>query len=54
MENHLKIFLFYDIAYKTPYGAEPLPIIFGKIDRYITKYDGNKYLWLFHFNEKYK
>ena len=44
MENHLKIFLIYDIACKTPYGAEPLPIIFGKIDRYIRKYDGNKYL----------
>ena len=38
----------YDAAYKTPYGATPLRIIFNKVDGYTKKYDKTKYLALFH------
>ena len=39
--------LFYDVAYKTPYGAKPSYTIFDKVDGYIRKYDRRKYLGLF-------
>ena len=45
-KNHTNFFLIYDIAYKTPYGAKPLPTIFDKVD--IRKYDGIKYLAWFY------
>ena len=47
-------FLIYDIAYKTPYGAKPLHIIFDIVDGYVRKYDGTKYLAVFHSGEIYE
>ena len=44
MEN----ILIYDVAYKTPYSAQPLHIIFDKAVGYIRTYDRTKYLSLFH------
>ena len=41
-----------NISYKTLIGAKPLRIRFGKIDRFIRIYDGNRYLVLFGL-EKY-
>ena len=35
---------------KTLYGAKPLCIIFDRVDGYIRKCDGTKYLVLFHFD----
>ena len=49
MEN----ILIYDVAYKTPYSAQPLHIIFDKAVGYIRTYDRTKYLSLFH-SEKYE
>ena len=40
--------------YKTPYGTKPLYTIFNEVDWYIRKYDGTKYLALFHSDEKYE
>ena len=39
---------------QTLYDTKPLQIIFDKVDQYITKYDSNKYLALFHSDEKYE
>ena len=36
--------LIYDFGYKNPYCAIPLHIIFDKVERYIRKNDGTKYL----------
>lgn len=36
--------LIYDIAYKNPYSAKPLLIIFDKGKWYIREYDATKYL----------
>ena len=43
-----KNILIYDVAYKTPYGAKPLRIVFDKVDGYLRKYDETKDLALFH------
>ena len=53
-EKSCKIFLIYNVAYKTRYGVKLLYIIFEKADGYIRKFDGTKYLAFFHSNEKYK
>ena len=53
-EKSCKIFLIYNVAYKTRYGVKLLYIIFEKADGYIRKFDGTKYLALFHSNEKYE
>ena len=34
--------------------CKPICITFDKLDGYIGKYDGTKYLVLFHSNEKYE
>ena len=52
-EKSCKTFLIY-VAYKTRYGVKLLYIIFEKVDGYIRKFDGTKYLAFFHSNEKYK
>ena len=49
-EKPYEIILFYNVAYKTLYGAKPLRVIFDKVDGYIRKYDSTKYLGLFHSN----
>ena len=48
MKNHMT----YDFSYKTLIGSKPLRIIFDKINRFITIYDGTRYLTLFG-SEKY-
>ena len=53
-EKSYKNNLIYDFAYKTPYVAKPLRIIFDKVKGYIWKYDGTKYVALFHSDEKYE
>ena len=40
-----------NIAYKTKYGAKAR-ITSDKVDGYIRKYDGTKYLALFHSDKK--
>ena len=40
-----------NIAYKTTYGAKAR-ITSDKVDGYIRKYDGTKYLALFHSDKK--
>ena len=40
------------VAYKTPYGTNPLGIVFDKVDGYIRKYDKSRYLALLYSNEK--
>ena len=52
-EKSYKNFLIY-VAYETLYGVRPLHIIFEKVDGYIRKYDGTKYLALFHSDESYE
>ena len=49
-----EIILIYHPAYKTPYNAKPLCIIYDKVYKYIRKYDRTKYLALFPSDEKYK
>ena len=44
--------LTYDNAYKLPYGAKSLHVMFGKVDGCIRKYDRTKGLGLFHSDEK--
>ena len=46
-EKSLENILIYDISYKTLIGVKPLHIIFDKIDRFISIYDGTRYLTLF-------
>ena len=46
--------MIYDISYKTPYGTEPLCIIFDKVDGYIRPKYEPTYLALLHSNEKYE
>ena len=41
-------------ANKTLYGKKPLYIVFDKVNGYIRKYDGSKYLELFHSDETYE
>ena len=47
-EKSYQNILIYNIWYKTPYGAKPLGIIYDKVDGFIRKYDGIKYLALPH------
>ena len=47
-EKSYQNILIYNISYKTPYGAKPLDIIYDKVDGFIRKYDGIKYLALPH------
>ena len=54
-EKSYKNILFYDL--KTLHAAKPakpLCIIFDKVDGYIRKHDGIKFLVLIHSNEKYE
>ena len=45
MKNHMIILILIDeVAYKTPFVAKPLRIIFDKVDGYIRKYDKSKTL----------
>ena len=53
-EKSYENILYYDVVYQTPYGANPLYIIFDKVYGYIRKYDKTRYLALFCFNEKYE
>ena len=48
------IFLIYDVACKTPYGAKSLRIIFKKVEECIRICHRTKYLGLFHSNDKYE
>ena len=53
--NHKKSygeFSIYDVAHKTPFGAMPLLMDFHKVDGYIRKYYGTKYLALILSDEK--
>ena len=47
MKNDTKIFLVYNISYKTWIDAKPLRIRFDRIDGFIRVYDGPRYLVLF-------
>ena len=51
-EKSYENILIYDIVYNTLIGGKPLRIVFDKVDRFIRKFDGNKYLELFG-SEKY-
>ena len=42
------------MLHKKLYSAKLLRIIFDRVDGYIRKYDGTKYLVLFHFDVTYK
>ena len=53
-EKSYKNLLISDVVYKTLYDSKPLHIIFDKVDGYIRKYDGTKYLALFHSDENYE
>ena len=53
-EKSYENFLIYDVAYKTPYSAKPLRIIFDEVNGHIRKYDSTKYLGLFHSDERYE
>ena len=44
--------LVYEISHKTLIGAKPLRFRFNKVDRFITVYDGSRYLASFG-SEKY-
>ena len=44
--------LVYEISHKTLIGAKPLRLRFNKVDRFITVYDGSRYLASFG-SEKY-
>ena len=45
---------FYQDVCKAPYATKHLHFIFDKVDGYIGKYHGTKYLPLFPSNEKYE
>ena len=47
-EKSYEITLIYNATYKIQHGAKPFCIIF---DGYVSKYDGTKYLALFHSDE---
>ena len=47
-EKSYQNILIYNIWHKTPYGAKPLGIIYDKVDGFIRKCDGIKYLALPH------
>ena len=53
-EKSYENYLIYDNACKTQSGAKPLRFISGKLDGYISKYDGTIYLTLFHSNTKHE
>ena len=53
-EKSYENYLIYDNACKTQSGAKPLLIISGKLNGYISKYDGTIYLALFHSNTKHE
>ena len=42
----IRKYFIYDISSKTLVGVKPLHIRFNKIDRFITIYDGTRYLAL--------
>ena len=46
-EKLCKNILIYDVSYKTLIAIKLLCIMFGKVNRFIRNYDGNKYLVLF-------
>ena len=46
-EKSYRNILIYDISYKVLIGAKPLRVRFDKVDKFITVYDGAKYLVLF-------
>ena len=46
-EKSYRNILIYDISYKFLIGAKPLRVRFDKVDKFITVYDGAKYLVLF-------
>ena len=46
-----EITLIYNATYKIQHAAKPFCIIFDEVDGYIRKYDGTKYLALFHSDE---
>ena len=51
-EKSYEKFLIFDVSFKTQYCARSLCIIMlDKVDGYVRKYDGTKYLALFHSNE---
>ena len=51
MKNHVKIFLIYNISYKTLINPKSLRIKFNQIDGFIRIYDGTRYLILFDAGE---
>ena len=51
-ERSYENILIYDVSYKTLIGVKPLPIIYNKVDGFIRKYHGTKYL-VFFATEKY-
>ena len=53
-EKSYEKFLTYAVAYKAPYGAKPLCILFDKVDGYIRKNNRTKYLVLFYSDWKYE
>ena len=48
------IIFFYQDVYKAPYATKHLHFVFDKVDGYIGKYHGTKYLPLFPSDEKYE
>ena len=51
-ERSYENILIYYVAYRTQYSAKPLLVIFDKVDGYIRKYVGTKYLTIFHSDHK--
>ena len=47
VEKSYRNILIYDISYKVLIGAKPLRVRFDTVDKFITVYDGAKYLVLF-------
>ena len=46
-EKSYENILFYDISYKTSFGAKPLRIRFDKLDVFIKVYDRIRFITLF-------
>ena len=46
-EKSYKNLLTYEVLYKTLISVKALSVVFDKVYRFITDYDGNKYLVLF-------
>ena len=51
MKNHMKIFWFYNISFKTLIASKPLCIRFNKVNQFIRVYDRTRYLVLFALEE---